>query len=250
MKRDPNVGWHETLDKIAAEYENKTNKDDDDREDDEDSYNNSRYSRSGGGGRYGGGGYGERRSFVARDRKGPSNDIVRVYTSLISAYGKGGQWEIALAAFQELVNTPGCFCDTGSHNALLSAAVSAAKYPEAAQLFTSMAKNPRVRRNVTTYNSLITSYGKQRKIGDMESIFAQMARNGVFANETTHAVMIAAHGNNTSTGDKDCKRTLDLLTRCARNPKLRCSAVVFNFALGACAKQSDHESFNLVLKMM
>ena len=250
MKRDPNVGWHETLDKIAAEYENKTNKDDDDREDDEDSYNNSRYSRSGGGGRYGGGGYGERRPFVARDRKGPSNDIVRVYTSLISAYGKGGQWEKALAAFQELENTPGCFCDTGSHNALLSAAVSAAKYPEAAQLFTSMAKNPRVRRNVTTYNSLITSYGKQRKIGDMESIFAQMARNGVFANETTHAVMIAAHGNNTSTGDKDCKRALDLLTRCARNPKLRCSAVVFNSALGACAKQSDHESFNLVLKMM
>ena len=250
MKRDPNVGWHETLDKIAAEYENKNNKDDDDSEDDEDSYNNSRYSRSGGGGRYGGGGYGERRPFVARDRKGPSNDIVRVYTSLISAYGKGGQWEKALAAFQELENTPGCFCDTGSHNALLSAAVSAAKYPEAAQLFTSMAKNPRVRRNITTYNSLITSYGKQRKIGDMESIFAQMARNGVFANETTHAVMIAAHGNNTSTGDKDCKRALDLLTRCARNPKLRCSAVVFNSALGACAKQSDHESFNLVLKMM
>ena len=156
MKRDPNVGWHETLDKIAAEYENKTNKDDDDREDDEDSYNNSRYSRSGGGGRYGGGGYGERRPFVARDRKGPSNDSVRVYTSLISAYGKGGQWEKALAAFQELENTPGCFCDTGSHNALLSAAVSAAKYPEAAQLFTSMAKNPRVRRNVTTYNSLST----------------------------------------------------------------------------------------------
>ena len=79
MKRDPNVGWHETLDKIAAEYENKTNKDDDDREDDEDSYNNSRYSRSGGGGRYGGGGYGERRPFVARDRKGPSNDIVSVH---------------------------------------------------------------------------------------------------------------------------------------------------------------------------
>ena len=49
------------------------------------------YSRS-----YGGGGYGERRPFVARDRKGPSNDIVRVYTSLISAYGKGGQWENCL----------------------------------------------------------------------------------------------------------------------------------------------------------
>ena len=249
MKRDPNVGWQETLEKIATEYRNENDENEDDDED-EDSYSNSRYLSSSysrrSSGRYGG--YGRR--FVARDRTDPSDDIVRVYTSLISAYGKGGQWEKALAAFKELENTPGCFCDTGSHNALLSAAVSAARYPEAAQLFTSMAKNPRVRRNVTTYNSLITSYGKQRKIGDMESIFAQMARNGVWPNETTHAVMIAAHGNNNSTGDKDCKRALDLLTRCARNPKLRCSAVVFNSALGACAKQSDHESFNLVLKMM
>ena len=249
MKRDPNVGWQETLEKIATEYRNENGENEDDDED-EDSYSASRYSSSSYNRRSSGtyGGYGRR--LVARDRTDPSDDIVRVYTSLISAYGKGGQWEKALAAFKELENTPGCFCDTGSHNALLSAAVSAARYPEAAQLFTSMAKNPRVRRNVTTYNSLITSYGKQRKIGDMESIFAQMARNGVWPNETTHAVMIAAHGNNNSTGDKDCKRALDLLTRCARNPKLRCSAVVFNSALGACAKQSDHESFNLVLKMM
>ena len=258
MKRDPNVGWKETLEKIAAEYENENDDEDDDYE--ENSYEgnnrNSRYStssysrRNGGGGRYGGGGYGDQRRSVARDRTDPSDDIVRVYTSLISAYGKGGQWEKALAAFKELESTPGCFCDTGAHNALLSAAVSGARYPEAAQLFTSMAKNPRVRRNVTTYNSLITSYGKQRKIGDMESIFVQMTRNGVWPNETTHAVMIAAHGNNNSSVEKDCKRALELLTRCARNPKLRCSAVVFNSALGACAKQSDHESFNFVLKMM
>ena len=72
----------------------------------------------------------------------------------------------------------------------------------------------------------------------------------MWPNETTHAVMIAAHGNNNSSVEKDCKRALELLTRCARNPKLRCSAVVFNSALGACAKQSDHESFNFVLKMM
>ena len=241
MKRDPNVGWKEMLEQIkasaiAAATESTSNEDIE--------YSNGTYSSS----RQQRGSSGRRTFSRASKTDDPVQDVVRVYTSLISAYGKGGKWERSLNAFQELMDTPGCYCDTGSHNALLSAAVNAAKYPEAAQLFSSMQKNSRVHRNVTSYNSLITCYGKQRKIGDMESIFSQMKRNGVRPNETTHAVMIAAHGNTVE--DSECKRAIELLTRCVRDQQVLSSAVVFNSALGACAKRGNREAFNLVLRMM
>ena len=52
---------------------------------------------------------------------------VRVYTSLISAYGKGGQWPKAKLAFDTLM-VSGTEVDTGVYNALLSAAVAAGSY--------------------------------------------------------------------------------------------------------------------------
>ena len=78
------------------------------------------------------------RTFAEMKRAFPNHDpSVLVYTSLISAYGKGGQWEKAKGAFDAL-REAGTRVDTGVYNALLSAAVSAAEYREAARVFDRM----------------------------------------------------------------------------------------------------------------
>ena len=166
-----------------------------------------------------------------------------VYTSLISAYGKGGQWEKAKGAFDAL-REAGTRVDTGVYNALLSAAVSAAEYREAARVFDRMPSEG-VRRNVTTYNAVLTSLGRQRRLRDMETLRREMRKGGIEANETTFSVLITAHGN---TGD--CHRACKLLDEACDAPWVYKSAVVFNSALGACVKNGESRLAQRVLRLM
>ena len=184
------------------------------------------------------------RTFAEMKRAFPNHDpSVLVYTSLISAYGKGGQWEKAKGAFDAL-REAGTRVDTGVYNALLSAAVSAAEYREAARVFDRMPSEG-VRRNVTTYNAVLTSLGRQRRLRDMETLRREMRKGGIEANETTFSVLITAHGN---TGD--CHRACKLLDEACDAPWVYKSAVVFNSALGACVKNGESRLAQRVLRLM
>ena len=184
------------------------------------------------------------RTFAEMKREFPdARPSVRVYTSLISAYGKGGQWEKAKAAFDALLED-GTQVDTGVYNALLSAAVSAAQYREAARVFDRMPGDG-VRRNVTTYNAVLTSLGRQRRLRDMQLTRNEMHKNHVEPNETTFSVLITAHGN-----AGDCRRACQLLDEACDSPWVYKSAVVFNSALGACVKAGESDLAQRVLRLM
>ena len=166
-----------------------------------------------------------------------------VYTSLISAYGKGGQWDKARNAFEALVEE-GTALDTGVYNALLSAAVSAAQYREAAVVFDSMPTQG-ILRNVTTYNAVMTSLGRQRRLQDMESMRRDMRKSDIKPNETTFSVLITAYGNS-----GECERAYQLLKEACGTPWLYKSAVIFNSALGACIKSGNSDLAERVLCSM
>ena len=184
------------------------------------------------------------RTFAEMKRAFPNhNPSVLVYTSLISAYGKGGQWDKAKDAFDAL-REAGTQVDTGVYNALLSAAVSAAEYREAAKVFDRMPSEG-VRRNVTTYNAVLTSLGRQRRLRDMETLRREMRKGGIEANETTFSVLITAHGN-----AGDCRRACALLDEACDAPWVYKSAVVFNSALGACVKAGESDLAQRVLRLM
>lgn len=169
---------------------------------------------------------------------------VRVYTSLISAYGKGGQFEKARDLFDTLVQNPQVQLDTGVYNALLSAAVNSGRYKDAAGIFERM-MNDGVRRNVTTYNGMLQSLGRQRRIRDMETMCQSMQHAGVMPNETTYSTLITAHGNS---GNID--RALELLHQVIIAPRLHATSVIFNSALGACVKAGSLEGTQQVLRVM
>lgn len=184
------------------------------------------------------------RTFAEMKRAFPNHDpSVLVYTSLISAYGKGGQWDKAKDAFDAL-REAGTQVDTGVYNALLSAAVSAAEYREAAKVFDRMPSEG-VRRNVTTYNAVLTSLGRQRRLRDMETLRREMRKGGIEANETTFSVLITAHGN-----AGDCRRACALLDEACDAPWVYKSAVVFNSTLGACVKAGESDLAQRVLRLM
>jgi pentatricopeptide repeat protein len=143
---------------------------------------------------------------------------VRVYTSLISAYGKGGQFEKARDLFNTLVQNPQVQLDTGVYN---------------------------VRRNVTTYNGMLQSLGRQRRIRDMETMCQSMQHAGVMPNETTYSTLITAHGNN-----GNINRALELLHQVIIAPRLHATSVIFNSALGACVKAGSLEGTQQVLRVM
>ena len=177
----------------------------------------------------------------------PNHDpSVLVYTSLISAYGKGGQWEKANLAFETLkAQSEGTGnIDTGVYNALLSAAVSAGRYRDADGVFDRMPSEG-VRRNVTTYNAVLTSLGRQRRLRDMESLRREMRRNSIEANETTFSVLITAFGN-----AGECGRACALLDEACDTPWVYKSAVVFNATLGACVKAGETQLAKKVLSLM
>ena len=169
---------------------------------------------------------------------------VRVYTSLISAYGKGGQFEKASELFENIISNTQVQLDTGVYNAFLSAAVNSGRYKDAAAIFERMQADG-VRRNVTTYNGMLQSLGRQRRIRDMESMSQAMQRAGVMPNETTYTALITAHGNS---GNID--RALELLHQVVIAPRLHATAVIFNSALGACVKTGDLAGTQRVLRVM
>lgn len=169
---------------------------------------------------------------------------VRVYTSLISAYGKCGQFEKANDLFKSVMADSRVTLDTGVYNALLSAAVNAGRYKDAVEIFERM-PGDNVRRNVTTFNAMLTSLGRQRRIRDMENMFQSMQRAGIMPNETTYSGLITSHGN---IGNID--RALELLHHVLIAPRLRASAVIFNSALGACVKAGSLEGTQRVLRVM
>ena len=177
--------------------------------------------------------------------RGPTwHPSVRVYTSLISAYGKGGQFEKASELFENLFASSHVQLDTGVYNALLSAGVNSGRYKDAAAVFERM-QTEGVRRNVTTYNGMLQSLGRQRRIRDMENMSQSMQRAGVMPNETTYSVLITAHGNS---GNID--RALELLHQVIIAPRLHATAVIFNSALGACVKAGNLEGTQRVLRVM
>ena len=184
------------------------------------------------------------RTFAEMRAAFPNHDPnVLVVTSLISAYGKGGQWEKANCAFETL-REAGTPVDTGVYNALLSAAVSAARYREAQKVFDRMPTEG-VRRNTTTYNAVLTSLGRQRRLRDMESLRREMRRNGIESNETTFSVLITAFGN-----AGECEKACALLEEACDTPWVYKSTVVFNSALGACVKAGDQVLARRVLTLM
>ena len=184
------------------------------------------------------------RTFAEMKRAFPNHDpSVLVYTSLISAYGKGGQWEKAKGAFDAL-REAGTRVDTGVYNALLSAAVSAAEYREAARVFDRMPSEgfDATSRRTTPCSPPSVASDDSR---DMETLRREMRKGGIEANETTFSVLITAHGN---TGD--CHRACKLLDEACDAPWVYKSAVVFNSALGACVKNGESRLAQRVLRLM
>ena len=171
------------------------------------------------------------------------NPTIELHTSLISAYGKGGQWERAKSTFDALAEE-NVIMDTGIYNALLSAAVGAARYHEASIVFEQMPKKGIVR-NVTTYNAILTSLGRQRRVLDMELVHKNMRKSYVEPNETTFSLLITAHGN-----AGDCYRAFEHLEEACKARWLKKSAVIFNSALGACVKSGESKLARDVLSMM
>ena len=177
--------------------------------------------------------------------RGPTwHPNVRVYTSLISAYGKGGQFDKASELWESLFRNPHVQLDTGVYNALLSAAVNSGRYKDATAVFERMLDDG-IRRNVTTYNGMLQSLGRQRRIRDMENMSQAMQRAGIMPNETTYSVLITAHGN---CGNID--RALELLHQVIIAPRLHATAVIFNSVLGACVKADNAEGTQRVLRVM
>ena len=177
--------------------------------------------------------------------RGPTwHPNVRVYTSLISAYGKGGQFDKASELCESLFRNPHVQLDTGVYNALLSAAVNSGRYKDATAVFERMLDDG-IRRNVTTYNGMLQSLGRQRRIRDMENMSQAMQRAGIMPNETTYSVLITAHGN---CGNID--RALELLHQVIIAPRLHATAVIFNSVLGACVKADNAEGTQRVLRVM
>jgi pentatricopeptide repeat protein len=168
---------------------------------------------------------------------------IKLYTSLISAYGKGGQWDKAKSAFDTLVEE-NITTDTGVYNALLSAAVSAARYREASHVFEQMPQKG-ISRNVTTYNAILTSLGRQRRVRDMELVHKDMRKSCVEPNETTISVLITANGN-----AGNCYRAFEHLEEACDCRWLKKSAIIFNSALGACVKSGEIKLAHTVLSMM
>tara|TARA_B100000405_G_scaffold29665_1_gene20951 strand:+ start:669 stop:3179 length:2511 start_codon:yes stop_codon:yes gene_type:complete len=184
------------------------------------------------------------RTFAEMKRELPHvRPSLRIYTSLISAYGKGGQWAKAKLVFEAL-HEERYEVDTGVYNALLNAALNAAHYNEVYSIFKSMPARG-IQHNVTTYNTLLTSHGRQRRLHDMEAAWREMRRIRVEPNETTFSVLITAYGN-----AEQSDRANQLLDEACKISTLDTSALIFNSALGANVKSGKMKSALRILRQM
>jgi pentatricopeptide repeat domain-containing protein 1 len=121
-------------------------------------------------------------------KAGVRPDVI-TYNALISAYEKGGQWERARAAFEEMV-AAGVQPNIITYNALISAYEQGRQWERARAAFEEMVAAG-VQPNVVTYSALISAYERGGQWERARATFEKMVAVGVQPDVQTYNPLLS-----------------------------------------------------------
>jgi pentatricopeptide repeat domain-containing protein 1 len=110
---------------------------------------------------------------------------VFTYSALVTAYEKGGQWERAERAIEEMQAAAGLQPNQTTYSSLISAYASGGEWQRAEAALDAM-QEAGVEANVVTYSALISAYEKGGQWARADAAFGEMQTAGLTPNISTY----------------------------------------------------------------
>ncbi|XP_074267540.1 pentatricopeptide repeat-containing protein At5g48730, chloroplastic-like [Silene latifolia] len=167
-----------------------------------------------------------------------------VYTALLSAYSRSGQFNEAFTLLEYMKNNPNCRPDVYTYSILIKSCLQVSAFDKVSMLLSDMVSQG-IKPSTVTYNTLIDAYGKSGKFAEMESVLAEMlCKRHCEPDSWTMNSTLRAFG---TTGQIEMmEKCYEKFLAAGIEPNIK----TFNILLDSYGKIGDYEKMSSVMQYM